>query len=99
MSQSPLQNNAVPERSAEQAAYEDALREVEATIMNIEAAVRRAEQARKALAASRTRPHFTTAMEQAIEELDALLRTLVQRTYFAREEHGESLARSEPSLF
>lgn len=79
----------IPERTPEQAAGEAAFMEVHETIVNIEAALNRAERAMKALA-RKENPHayLLEAMERAIKELDDARRHLMQRTYWAMEDRG-----------
>lgn len=78
----------VDERSDEQKADEAAFKEVEETILNIEAAVARAERAEKRLRKDKAPAHLIVATEQVIEQLDAARLRYQQRTYFATEERG-----------
>lgn len=68
--------------SPEEAQREDDLRQVEATMMEIEAAVRRAERARTAIAKAGQRPNLVLALDDAITALHATRRTLQQQSYF-----------------
>lgn len=68
--------------SAEEAQREDDLRHVEATMMEIGAAVRRAERAREAIARAGRQPGLVLALDDAIESLHGTRRTLQQQAYF-----------------
>jgi len=78
-----LDDNGAEARSPEQAGHEAALREVSETILNIEAAIQRAQRARGSLVAGRAAPNLVHAMTQAIGDLETAQRNLHQRTYLA----------------
>lgn len=69
--------------SPEEAQREEDLRQVEATMMEIEAAVRRAERARTAIAKAGRQPDLVFALDDAIEALGRTRRTLQQQSLFA----------------
>lgn len=70
--------------SREQAEQEEALREVGATMLNIEQAIRRADQARKTIVRGTNEANFLRALDDAIAELEKTRRTLMQQTYFGQ---------------
>jgi hypothetical protein len=57
--------------------------EIEKTLLYVSEARGRAERAARALAKDGAEPHLVEALEEAERELEALGRTLMQRTYFA----------------
>lgn len=57
--------------------------EIEKTLLYVSEARERAERAARALAKDGAEPHLVEALEEAERELEALGRTLMQRTYFA----------------
>lgn len=79
----------VTERSEEQAANEAALAEVEATIINIETAIRRAERAESALRVDDAHTNLAEAVSSARQELAAVRRRLQQSSFFAAEDGRE----------
>ncbi len=71
----------------EQASREAALREVGETLLNIEAAIRRADRARREIARTGLEPNFVIALDTAITSLEATRRVLHQETYFGPAQH------------
>jgi len=57
--------------------------EIEKTLLYVAEARERAERAGRALARDGAEPHLVEALEEVERELEALGRTLMQRTYFA----------------
>ena len=70
--------------SREQFEQEEALREVGETMLNIEQAIRRADEARKVISRGTAEPNFLLALNDAIAELEKTRRILHQQTYFGR---------------
>lgn len=71
------------ERSPDQVAHEDAMREVEETLLNVEHAIRRAERAHRAVAARGSERNAELAVGDALEHLQAVHKKLFQDAYFA----------------
>lgn len=69
--------------SAEQARHEQAMAEVEETLLNIEQAIRRADRAYRAVQSGRGAANIELALKDAVEQLEATRKTLFQATYFA----------------
>jgi hypothetical protein len=70
------------ERSPEQIARELALHEVEATLLNIEQAIRRADRGRKAIPAGGPEQNLRMCLDAAVEQLEAARKELFQGAYF-----------------
>lgn len=70
--------------SREQSEQGEALREVGATMLNIEQAIRRAGKARTAISRGTAEANFLLALDDTIAELEKSRRTLQQQTYFGR---------------
>lgn len=70
------------ERSPEQAARELALHEVEATLLNIEQAIRRADRGRKAIPPDGAGRNLKLSLDDAVRRLEAVRKDLFQSTYF-----------------
>lgn len=70
------------ERSPEQIAREDALRHVEETLLNIEQAIRRADQARKSIPAGGSENNLRLCLDTVVEQLEAVRKELFQGAYF-----------------
>lgn len=73
-----------PGLSLEQTLQEEAMREVDATVLNIEQAIRRADQARRRVARGTAEPNFLRALDDAIKQLEQTRRTLQQQTLFGQ---------------
>lgn len=71
------------QRSADQAAHEAAMAEVEETLLNIEQAIRRANRAYRAVASRGHSANIELALKGALDELEATRKALFQATYFA----------------
>jgi citrate lyase beta subunit len=71
------------ERSPEQAARENALREVSETLLNIEQAARRAKQARQAAAMTVGCEDLAQVLGAAEQRLEEVRKDLFQSAYFA----------------
>jgi hypothetical protein len=70
------------ERSPEQIAREEAMHEVEETLLNIEQAIKRADRARKAISASSNERNLRLSLDGAVEQLEAVRKELFQSAYF-----------------
>jgi hypothetical protein len=70
------------ERSPEQAARENALREVSETLLNIEQAARRASQARKTAATTAGCDDLAQILGAAEQRLEEVRKDLFQSAYF-----------------
>lgn len=57
--------------------------EIEKTLLYVSEARERAGRAKRALERSDAEPHLIEALDEAERELEAVHRTLMQRTYFA----------------
>lgn len=71
------------QQSAEQAADEAAMAEVEETLLNIEQAIRRADRAYRSVVASGHSANVELALKDAVQQLEASRKALFQATYFA----------------
>lgn len=71
------------ERSPEQVAHEAAMTEIAETLANVEQAIRRAERGRKAVAVLGRDRNAELALKIAVEQLQAVHRTLFQEGYFS----------------
>jgi hypothetical protein len=74
------------ERSPEQVAREDALRHVEETLLNIEQAIRRADQPRKAIPAGGSEDNLRLCLDTVVTQLEAVRKELFQGAYFGGEQ-------------
>ncbi len=70
------------ERSPEQVAHEDALHQVEQTLLNIEEAIRRADRARKTIPSGGSEQNFRLCLDAAVDQLEAVRKELFQGAYF-----------------
>ena len=70
------------ERSPEEAAREQALHEVEETLLNIEEAIRRADRGRQKIPADGTGRNLRLCLDSAMEQLEAVRKELFQSGYF-----------------
>ncbi len=70
------------ERSPEEAAREQALQEVEQTLLNIEDAIRRADRGRQKISLDGSERNLRLALDRAIEQLEATRKELFQSGYF-----------------
>ena len=70
------------ERSPEEVAREQALHEVEQTLLNIEEAIRRADRGRKAISLDGNERNLRLALDRAVEQLEAIRKELFQSGYF-----------------
>lgn len=69
--------------TAEQAAREAAMAEVEETLLNIEQAIRRADRAYRAVVSRAGDANLEHALSDALRQLEATRKTLFQAAYFA----------------
>ncbi len=70
------------ERSPEEVAREQALHEVEQTLLNIEQAIRRADAGRRAINPDGFERNLKLALDRAVEQLEAVRKELFQNGYF-----------------
>lgn len=70
------------ERSADDAAQERALHEVEQTLLNIEQAIHRADRGRKTIPLDSEQRNLRVALDRTIEQLEAVRKELFQSGYF-----------------
>ena len=75
------------ERSPDQVAREDALREVEETLLHIEQAIKRADRGRNAIRGDGN-DNLKLSLDTAVEQLEAVRRRLFQDAYFGGEAQG-----------
>jgi hypothetical protein len=80
------------ERSPDEAAREQARTEVEETLLNIEQAIRRAEQGRRKISADGSERNLRLALDRAAEQLEAVRKELFQAGYFGGEQQRLILA-------
>lgn len=69
------------ERTPEQVAHEEALHQVEETILNIEQAIKRADRARKAITGD-AESNLRLALDAAATQLESVRKELFQNAYF-----------------
>jgi hypothetical protein len=69
------------ERTPEQVAHEEALHQVEETILNIEQAIKRADRARKAITGD-AESNLRLALDAAATQLESVRKELFQSAYF-----------------
>jgi len=77
-----IEPSSTPERSPEEVAREQAMHEVEQTLLNIEQAIRRADRGRKAISPDGNERNLRLALDQAVEQLEAVRKDLFQSGYF-----------------
>ena len=70
------------DRTPEQAAREEALKHVEETLLNIEQAIRRADQARKSIPAGGPENNLRLCLDTVVLQLEATRKELFQSSYF-----------------
>jgi hypothetical protein len=80
MTTSPLRNTS-GERSPEQVAHEQAVREVGDTLLNIEQAIKRGQRARRSIEVTGREPDLALALGSALEDLERVRKTLFQSAY------------------
>lgn len=68
------------ERSPEQVAHEQAVREVGDTLLNIEQAIKRGQRARRSIEVIGREPDLALALGTALEDLERVRKTLFQNT-------------------
>jgi hypothetical protein len=71
------------ERSPSEVAREQALHEIEQTLLNIEEAIRRAHRSRKAISPEGEQRNLRLALDHAVEQLEAVRKELFQNGYFS----------------
>lgn len=69
------------ERSPEQVAHEQAMREVSDTLLNIEQAIRRGDRARRSIEVVGREPDLALALGDALGDLERVRKTLFQSTH------------------
>jgi hypothetical protein len=77
-----IEPRSVTERSPEEVAREQALHEVEQTLLNIEEAIRRADRGRQKITLDGNERNLRLALDRAIEQLEATRKELFQSGYF-----------------
>jgi hypothetical protein len=77
-----IEPDSVSERSPEEAAHEQALHEVEQTLLNIEQAIRRADRARKTISPQGDQRNIRLSLDRVVEQLEAVRKELFQSGYF-----------------
>jgi hypothetical protein len=70
------------ERSPQEVAREQALHEVEQTLLNIEQAIRRADAGRTAINPDGNERNLKLSLDRAVEQLEAVRKELFQNGYF-----------------
>jgi hypothetical protein len=81
-----IEPRSVTERSPEEAAREQALHEVEQTLLNIEDAIRRADRSRQKISLAGSDRNLRLALDRAMEQLEAARKELFQNGYFGGEQ-------------
>jgi hypothetical protein len=74
------------ERTPEQIAREDAMRHVEETMLNIEQAIRRADQARKSIPTGGPEENLRLCLDTVVRQLEAVRKELFQGSFFGGEQ-------------
>ena len=74
------------ERSPEQVAHEDAMHEVEATLLNIEQVIIRADRGRKSISAEGVERNLRLCLDAVVVQLEAARKELFQSAYFGGEQ-------------
>jgi hypothetical protein len=77
-----IEPRSAAERSPEEVAREQALHEVEQTLLNIEQAIRRADCGRRAISPDGNERNLRLALDRAVEQLEAIRKELFQSGYF-----------------
>lgn len=77
-----IQPHSASERSPEEVAREQALHEVEQTLLNIEQAIRRAEGAASRISLDGNERNLRLALDDAIRQLEEVRKELFQTGYF-----------------
>jgi hypothetical protein len=77
-----IEPGAVAERSPEAAVREQAMHEVEQTLLNIEEVIRRADRGRKAISPNGNERNLRLSLDRAVEQLEAVRKELFQSGYF-----------------
>lgn len=77
-----IESHSVAERSPGEVAKEQALHEVEQTLLNIEEAIRRADRGRKKISPDGNERNLRLALDHAVEQLEATRKELFQSGYF-----------------
>jgi len=77
-----IEPRSAAERSPEEVAREQALHEVEETLLNIEQAIRRADRGRQAISPDGSERNLRLALDHAVEQLEAIRKGLFQSGYF-----------------
>lgn len=77
-----IEPRSVAERSPDEVAREQALHEVEQTLLNIEEAIRRADAGRKKIPLDGSERNLRLALDHAVEQLEATRKELFQSGYF-----------------
>ena len=77
-----IEPRSATERSPEEAAREQALHEVEQTLLNIEEAIRRADRGRQKISLDGNERNMRLALDRTIEQLEATRKELFQSGYF-----------------
>lgn len=77
-----IEPSSASERSPEEVAREQAMNEVEQTLLNIEQAIRRADRGRKAISPDGNERNLRLALDQAVERLETVRKDLFQSGYF-----------------
>jgi hypothetical protein len=70
------------ERSSSDVAREQALHEVEQTLLNIEETIRRAHHGRQSISPEGNERNLRLALDRAVEQLEAVRKELFQNGYF-----------------
>lgn len=77
-----IEPRSVTGRSPEETAREQALHEVEQTLLNIENAIRRADRSRQKISLDGSQRNLRLALDRAIKQLEATRKELFQSGYF-----------------
>jgi hypothetical protein len=77
-----IEPGSTSERSPEETAREQALHEVEQTLLNIEQAIRRADRARKTISPTGEQRNIRLSLDRVVEQLEAARKELFQSGYF-----------------
>lgn len=77
-----IEPQSAAERSPEDMAREQALHEVEQTLLNIEAAIRRAHRGSQAIPPDGNERNLKLALDRTVQQLEAVRKELFQSGYF-----------------
>lgn len=77
-----IEPGSTPERSPQDVAREQAMHEVEQTLLNVEEAIRRADRGRKTISPDGNERNLRLALDRAVEQLEAVRKELFQTAYF-----------------